>query len=121
MSDLVERLRGKYRIKITDGLGPAGGEEPDNPNEFVTTYPSTPIQREAANEIERLTAALAAADKRGFEKAKELAYGIATKRATFEAKNRDEIHDHCESWYFSNHAAFIASDIAARILAMKPQ
>jgi hypothetical protein len=47
-------LRGTYRIPITDGLGPAGGEEPDNPNEFVRTFEAPPIQKEAAAELERL-------------------------------------------------------------------
>lgn len=61
--DLVERLRGIYRIPITDGLGPAGGEEPDNPNEFVRTFPSPPIQHEAAAEITRLRRELAEARK----------------------------------------------------------
>lgn len=56
MSDLVERLLGVYRVPITDGLGPAGGDEPDNENYFVQTFPTTPIQVEAAREIERLQA-----------------------------------------------------------------
>jgi hypothetical protein len=56
MSDLVERLLGVYRVPITDGLGPAGGDEPDNENYFVQTFPTTPIQVEAAREIERLWA-----------------------------------------------------------------
>jgi hypothetical protein len=57
MSDLVERLRGIYRTPITDGLGPVGsGDEPDNPDEFVRTFPVPPIHRKAADEIERLTA-----------------------------------------------------------------
>jgi hypothetical protein len=56
MSDLVERLRGIYRTPITDGLGPVGsGDEPNNPDEFVRTFPVPPIHREAADEIERLT------------------------------------------------------------------
>ena len=56
MSDLVERLRGIYRMPITDGLGSVGsGNEPDNPYEFVRTFPVPPIHREAAAEIERLT------------------------------------------------------------------
>lgn len=59
MSDLVGRLRGVYRIPITDGLGAVGaGEEPDNPNEFVRRFETSPIQREAADEIERLEALL---------------------------------------------------------------
>lgn len=53
---LVERLNGVYRIPITDGHGPAGGEEPDNPNEFVRTFEAPPIQREAAAAISALTA-----------------------------------------------------------------
>ena len=61
MSELVERLRGIYRIRITDGLGAVGsGDEPHNPNEFVRTFAVPPIHREAADEIERLTAANAA-------------------------------------------------------------
>lgn len=63
MSDIVERLNGIYRIPITDGLGVAGGEEPDNPNEFVRTFEATPIQKEAAAEITALRAALASKDE----------------------------------------------------------
>jgi len=53
-TDLINRLRGHYRTPITDGLGPAGGEEPDNPHEHVRTFPVPPIHKEAAAEIERL-------------------------------------------------------------------
>ena len=36
--DLVKRLRGEYRVPITDGLGAVGsGSEPDNP---FTAHPS---------------------------------------------------------------------------------
>lgn len=53
--DLTDRLRGHYRVPITDGLGATGGgEEPDNPNEFVRNFPTVPIQLEAANMIEAL-------------------------------------------------------------------
>ncbi|MBS7812312.1 hypothetical protein [Roseococcus pinisoli] len=58
---LKNRLRGIYRTPITDGLGPAGGEEPDNPLEHVHTFETVPIQHEAAAYIERLEAALALA------------------------------------------------------------
>lgn len=59
MTDIVDRLRGIYRIPITDGLGAVGvGKEPDNPNEFVRQFETPPIQKEAAAEIERLRAAL---------------------------------------------------------------
>ena len=52
---LINRLRGVYRIPITDGLGATGGgEEPDNPNEFVRHFETPPIQKEAANAIESL-------------------------------------------------------------------
>jgi hypothetical protein len=52
---LVDRLRGIYRIPITDGLGAVGsGEEPDNPNEFVRKFETAPIQHEAADRIEAL-------------------------------------------------------------------
>lgn len=54
ITDLVYRLRGIYRIPITDGLGPAGGEEPDNPDYFVRTFESTAINKEAADVIEQL-------------------------------------------------------------------
>jgi len=51
--DLIRRLRGEYRIPITDGLGPAGGAEPDNATEFVRHFPSPPIQKEAAEALEK--------------------------------------------------------------------
>lgn len=58
-STLVDRLRGHYRIPITDGHGPAGGEEPDNPSEFVKTMDfQPPIQLAAADRIQALEAAL---------------------------------------------------------------
>lgn len=61
---LVARLRGQYRIPINDGLGPVeGSEEPDNAQEYVRSYATPPIQRVAAAEIERLRAALDAAEK----------------------------------------------------------
>ena len=54
---LVERLSGIYRVPITDGHGAVGGgEEPDNPNEFVRQFPTVPIQLEAASALERLHA-----------------------------------------------------------------
>ena len=53
--ELIKRLRGEYRIKITDGLGPAGGDEPNNPNEHVRHFPTVPIQLAAADAIARLT------------------------------------------------------------------
>ena len=55
-ASLTNRLRGHYRIPITDGLGPAGGEEPGNGAEYVRTFATPPIQHEAAAEIERLAA-----------------------------------------------------------------
>jgi hypothetical protein len=52
---LVERLRGIYRVPITDGLGPVGaGEEPNNPQEFVRMFNVAPINLEAADRIEEL-------------------------------------------------------------------
>lgn len=54
--ELVRRLQGQYRTPITDGLGPAGGEEPDNPLEHVRTFQTPTIQKEAAAEIEALGA-----------------------------------------------------------------
>jgi hypothetical protein len=54
---LVDRLRGIYRLPITDGLGAVGGsEEPDNTHEYVRRFQTTPIQHAAADEIERLRA-----------------------------------------------------------------
>lgn len=50
--NLIARLRGEYRIPITDGLGPAGGDEPDNPAEFVRHFQTPPIQHEAATALE---------------------------------------------------------------------
>ncbi|WP_407529249.1 hypothetical protein [Methylobacterium oryzisoli] len=58
---LTDRLRGIYRIPITDGLGATGGgEEPDNPHAFVRHFETPPIQKEAAREIERLRAGIRA-------------------------------------------------------------
>ena len=59
MSKLTDRLRGHYRIAITDGLGPAGGEEPNNADEFVRTFTVPPIQKQAADIIDELAVALA--------------------------------------------------------------
>ena len=57
VAGLVERLEGVYRVPITDGLGAVGGgEEPDNPNEFVRRFPTVPIQLEAASTIRALVA-----------------------------------------------------------------
>jgi hypothetical protein len=59
---LVDRLRGIYRIPIRDGLGPVGGgDEPNNPDEYVRRHATPPIQHAAADEIERLRALLASA------------------------------------------------------------
>lgn len=66
-ADLIRRLRGEYRIPITDGLGAAGGEEPDNPNEFVRRFETPPIQREAANRIEALARMRGAAAPEGWK------------------------------------------------------
>lgn len=52
--DLIRRLRGEYRVPITDGLGPAGGDEPSNPEHFVRHFETTPIKKEAADAIEKL-------------------------------------------------------------------
>lgn len=55
--DLIDRLRGIYRIPITDGLGAVGaGEEPDNPEHFVRRFETPPIQHQAAAVIEVLLA-----------------------------------------------------------------
>lgn len=51
LRDLINRLNGRYEIPITDGLGPAGGEEPDNAETFVRTFPTTPINQEAARAL----------------------------------------------------------------------
>jgi hypothetical protein len=56
IAGLCKRLRGEYRIPITDGLGPAGGEEPENAREFVRRFETAPIQHEAADTIERQAA-----------------------------------------------------------------
>lgn len=56
---LIQRLRGEYRIPITDGLGPVGGSEPNNPNEFVRHFETPPIQHESATLIEQQAARIA--------------------------------------------------------------
>lgn len=61
---LIQRLRGEYRIPITDGLGPVGGSEPNNPNEFVRHFETPPIQHEAATLIEQQAARIAELEER---------------------------------------------------------
>jgi hypothetical protein len=57
LKKLAERLRGTVRVPITDGLGAVGGgDEPDNPDEFVRTFQTPPIQHEAADAVLELIA-----------------------------------------------------------------
>jgi hypothetical protein len=80
---LIERLNGVYRIPIKDGLGAVGGgDEPDNPNEFVRTFPVPPIHKEAA-------AALTAERERA-DKAEAEAYE-AIKRFLKAEADRDDL------------------------------
>lgn len=67
MMTITDRLRGHYRIPITDGLGPVGGDnlEPGNALEYVRQFWTPPIQHEAAaiidafrHEVTSLRAAL---------------------------------------------------------------
>ena len=51
-TDLIKRLRGEHHTPVTDGHGPAGGEEPDTP----------PIQKEAATVIEEMFRTLESAE-----------------------------------------------------------
>jgi hypothetical protein len=50
---LIERLRGTFRVPVKDGAGLLDGKD-----FFERTFPSCQLAREAADEIERLTAAL---------------------------------------------------------------
>lgn len=62
---LCDRLRGIYRIPITDGLGAVGGgEEPDNPDQFVRKFETPPIQHTAADLLQRLAGQVAEANAR---------------------------------------------------------
>jgi hypothetical protein len=57
IADMIRRLRGVYRIPITDGCGAVGGgDEPDNPDEFVRSFQTPPIQLRAADTLDALTA-----------------------------------------------------------------
>lgn len=47
--DLVDRLRGQYHLPINDGAGPLNGSMT-----FSREFFTPPIQKEAADEIERL-------------------------------------------------------------------
>ena len=47
--DLVDRLRGQYHLPVNDGAGPLNGSMT-----FSREFPTPPIQKEAADEIERL-------------------------------------------------------------------
>lgn len=123
---LVERLRGIYRIAITDSLGAVGsGEEPDNPNEFVRKFDTPPIQHEAATALEAKEAELAAKDAEiaqlTAEKDAELAEVRAalTARAKTLLKLRDvlvHVHDHIEDegdrvYFGSTNDAEILKDV----------
>jgi hypothetical protein len=56
-ADIVERLRERVRIPITDGLGPVDGHD----DYFERNFPSSNAAKEAADYIEKLRAALRAA------------------------------------------------------------
>jgi hypothetical protein len=47
--DLVDRLRGNYHLPVNDGAGPLNGSMT-----FSRQFETPPIQKEAADEIERL-------------------------------------------------------------------
>lgn len=47
--DLVDRLRGQYHLPVNDGAGPLNGSMT-----FSREYPTAPIQKEAADLIERM-------------------------------------------------------------------
>lgn len=49
MLDLVSRLRGVYFVPVNDGAGPLNGKD-----SFTREFHVAPIQREAADRIERL-------------------------------------------------------------------
>lgn len=51
--DLVDRLRGQYHLPVNDGTGPLNGSMT-----FSREFPTPPIQKEAADEIEQLRALL---------------------------------------------------------------
>jgi hypothetical protein len=53
--DLIDRLRGQYHLPVNDGAGPLNGSMT-----FSREFPTPPIQKEAAVEIEKLRAALSA-------------------------------------------------------------
>lgn len=54
-AELIDRLRGIYRITITDGMGPvSGSDEPENEKEFVRKFETTPICLEAAKALESM-------------------------------------------------------------------
>jgi hypothetical protein len=61
---LVGRLRGTYIIPVNDGAGPLNGQ-----TTFTRTFDASPIHREAADEIERLTSALSTARTEAIEEA----------------------------------------------------
>lgn len=54
--DLVDRLRGIYTLAVNDGAGPLNGKDT-----YTESFPVPPIQKEAADEIERLRAIVAKA------------------------------------------------------------
>lgn len=55
---LVDRLRGQYHIPVNDGAGPLNGSMT-----FSREFPTPPIQKEAADLIEAMLAALQAVEE----------------------------------------------------------
>jgi hypothetical protein len=58
---LVNRLRGIYTVPVNDGGGLLDGKDT-----FTNTFPVPPIQKEAAEEIERLEGLIRWRDDHGF-------------------------------------------------------
>lgn len=53
-ADIVDRLRGKVVIPVTDGMGAVGGSEGDNADFFERSFPTSNNAMEAAAYIEKL-------------------------------------------------------------------
>jgi len=107
--DLVDRLRGQYHLPVNDGAGPLNGSMT-----FSREFPTSPIHKEAADEIERLRAELDAA--KSFMEQDERDYD--TLRAEFDALEAATI-ERCAmaAEWFSNVEKFTAADVAKRIRA----
>jgi hypothetical protein len=111
MSDLVERLR--------TATQPMTFVDADWQTITIKAGPS--IFDEAADEIERLTAALAEAETTAWNAAIEAAAVAVDLRAELNARERDEEGYESEDWAVLNRGVFVLQNAATAIRALRKE